>query len=361
MFVFAIVNVCVAFARITGVCSSSGTISRASISASPGWSVWIEVSGFGVRRLDRIAKALHHLAVLRDRAGEDERDAGRRVGRNGEAVRDARDDAALRGIAERLERDVDLAFGGEQGRGEKEQRNQRTFHPAILHVPRGHGDRICGCCMALPPLRYRAVLFDLDGTLVDSYAALAEAVNFARREHGLHELSAARIRDFVGDGLDTMLLPRVRRRRRAAQREGRVRIALRRDLLRGVDDPRRRRVDARHAARPRRGHGGLHEQADVVLEKDPDVPRSSRRTSAPSSDPTLPARASRKRSTCCTRWRRRRALPSEALFVGDMPIDVHAARNSGMDVAVVSTGSSTPEALQRGAARITIWSGSRIW
>src|SRR5436853_2031052 len=54
-------------------------------------------------------------------------------------------------------------------------------------------------------LRYRAVIFDLDGTLVDSYAALTEAVNYARREHGLHELSAARIRDFVGDGLDTLL------------------------------------------------------------------------------------------------------------------------------------------------------------
>src|SRR5436853_4422520 len=54
-------------------------------------------------------------------------------------------------------------------------------------------------------LRYRAVLFDLDGTLVDSYTALAEAVNFARRQHGLHDLSAARIRDFVGDGLETML------------------------------------------------------------------------------------------------------------------------------------------------------------
>src|SRR5260370_3222399 len=32
--------------------------------------------------------------------------------------------------------------------------------------------------------------------------------------------------------------------------------------------------------------------------------------------------------------------PAEALFVGDMPIAVHAARNSGVDVAVVPTGSS---------------------
>jgi len=39
-------------------------------------------------------------------------------------------------------------------------------------------------------------------------------------------------------------------------------------------------------------------------------------------------------------------VASEALFVGDMPIDVHAARNSGIDVAVVATGSSTAEALR---------------
>src|SRR5437763_699979 len=57
----------------------------------------------------------------------------------------------------------------------------------------------------LTELRYRAVLFDLDGTLVDSYTALAEAVNYARREHGLHELSSLRIREFVGDGLEKLL------------------------------------------------------------------------------------------------------------------------------------------------------------
>src|SRR5512142_614979 len=56
-----------------------------------------------------------------------------------------------------------------------------------------------------PPLQYRAVLFDLDGTLVDSYAALAEAVNYARREHGLPDLGEERIRQFVGDGLEKLL------------------------------------------------------------------------------------------------------------------------------------------------------------
>src|SRR5215212_4180466 len=54
-------------------------------------------------------------------------------------------------------------------------------------------------------LRYRAVLFDLDGTLVDSYAALTEAVNHARRSEGLHDLTPARIRTLVGDGVEKLL------------------------------------------------------------------------------------------------------------------------------------------------------------
>src|SRR2546430_413154 len=54
-------------------------------------------------------------------------------------------------------------------------------------------------------LRYRAVLFDLDGTLVDSYAALADAVNYARRQYSLPDLSADTIRDFVGDGIERLL------------------------------------------------------------------------------------------------------------------------------------------------------------
>ena len=203
--------------------------------------------------------------------------------------------------------------------------------------------------MALPPLRYRAVLFDLDGTLVDSYTALAEAVNFARRQHGLPELSAVRIRDFVGDGLDTMLC-------RAFDADA---------VPRSVKDAFESRYDeicceastilADVESTLATLHG-LGVAMAVCTNKPtffstkiltflnlapffraivgPDL-AGARKPEAKHVLHTL-------ESTSCT--------PSEALFVGDMPIDVHAARNSGMDVAVVSTGSSTPEALQEARA-----------
>ncbi len=199
--------------------------------------------------------------------------------------------------------------------------------------------------MVLPPLRYRAVLFDLDGTLVDSYTALAEAVNFARREHGLHELSAARIRDFVGDGLDTLL-------RRAFGAD---------EVPRSVKDAFESRydeicceestilADVETTLATLHGLGVLmavctnkptsfSKKILTFLELapyfcaivGPDL-AGARKPEAQHVLHTLEA-------TSCA--------ASEALFVGDMPIDVHAARNSGIDVAVVATGSSTAEALR---------------
>jgi phosphoglycolate phosphatase len=203
--------------------------------------------------------------------------------------------------------------------------------------------------MALPPLRYRAVLFDLDGTLVDSYAALAEAVNYARREHGLHELSAVRIRGFVGDGLDTML-------RRAFDAD---------DVPRSVKEAFESRYDeicceaSTILADVESTLGTLH-RLGVAMAVCTNKPTSFSKkiltflqlapyfraivgpdlagARKPDAQHVLHALESTSRAA------------SEALFVGDMPIDVHAARNSGMDVAVVPTGSSTAEALQAAKA-----------
>jgi phosphoglycolate phosphatase len=46
----------------------------------------------------------------------------------------------------------------------------------------------------------RALLWDLDGTLVDSAADIAAAADATLREHGLPVLGEARVRGFIGDG-----------------------------------------------------------------------------------------------------------------------------------------------------------------
>jgi len=197
-------------------------------------------------------------------------------------------------------------------------------------------------------LRYRAVLFDLDGTLVDSYTALAEAVNYARRRHGLHELSAGRIRDFVGDGLEKMLqrafgTENVPKTARIAFEERYDEICCAESKV--LDD----------VAETLRALHDLGVAMAVCTNKPtsfskkildflelapyfraivgPDL-AGARKPEARHVLHTLEATGFR---------------PEEALFVGDMPIDVRAARNSGIDVAVVPTGSSTPEALRAAA------------
>jgi len=49
-----------------------------------------------------------------------------------------------------------------------------------------------------PNVRVRGVVFDLDGTLVDSYAAIAASLNAARESFGLEPLPEADVRKRVG-------------------------------------------------------------------------------------------------------------------------------------------------------------------
>lgn len=51
----------------------------------------------------------------------------------------------------------------------------------------------------------KALLFDLDGTLLDTLDDLADAVNAALREAGFAEHPVDAYRYFVGDGMETML------------------------------------------------------------------------------------------------------------------------------------------------------------
>jgi phosphoglycolate phosphatase len=51
----------------------------------------------------------------------------------------------------------------------------------------------------------KAVLFDLDGTLVDSEKDIAEAANYTREHYGLKRVSDSVIAEYVGNGVYTLL------------------------------------------------------------------------------------------------------------------------------------------------------------
>jgi phosphoglycolate phosphatase len=48
---------------------------------------------------------------------------------------------------------------------------------------------------------YKAYIFDLDGTLLDTLEDLADAVNYSMRNNGFPERSVEEVRSFVGDGM----------------------------------------------------------------------------------------------------------------------------------------------------------------
>ena len=192
--------------------------------------------------------------------------------------------------------------------------------------------------------RYRAVLFDLDGTLVDSYGALAEAVNHARRTHDLGELPPDEIRSLVGDGLEKLL----------------QRAFNRRDIPDSIREAFESRYDEICCSESR----VLDDVETTLLELD----RLGVPMAVCTNKPTGFSRKILDHLGLASRFRAivgpdvagarkpnaqhvLRTLEEAgfgadaALFVGDMPIDIEAARNCGIDVAVVVTGSSSKEQL----------------
>lgn len=54
--------------------------------------------------------------------------------------------------------------------------------------------------------KYETVIFDFDGTLLDTLEDLKDAVNYALRKHGMPERTLEEIRTFVGNGVRRLLV-----------------------------------------------------------------------------------------------------------------------------------------------------------
>jgi phosphoglycolate phosphatase len=190
----------------------------------------------------------------------------------------------------------------------------------------------------------RAVIFDFDGTLADSYEAIASSVNYVRAQHGLAPLATAEVKRYVGRGptfliehtvgrdaiqMDitlyknhhptvmrflTHLLPGAAESLVAARQTGRKTAIC-------SNKPRAFTVELIEVL-------GIARNVDVVVGPE-DAPKPK-----PAPDMLRMAMS------------RLAVEPAETLYVGDMVVDIETARAAGAIVWSVPTGSDTRATLE---------------
>jgi len=187
------------------------------------------------------------------------------------------------------------------------------------------------------------LVFDLDGTLIDGYDAIGDALGFAMGRLGVPALPLDRVRRMVGHGLEVLLEESVGAERAAEGvrlfRERYPHVAVEKShLLAGVAE-----VLAELAER---GH-------TMALASNKPAPFSrmildakgigSRFVAVGGPDPRTPAKPdpAMLRALMADAG----ASPTETLVVGDMQVDAQFARSAGCRVALIPSGSRSREEL----------------
>lgn len=190
----------------------------------------------------------------------------------------------------------------------------------------------------------RAVLFDLDGTLIDSYDAITASVNEVRRTRGLATLTVESVRPMVGHGVEKLLKSAV---------EGTV---LEVDLPIYKEHHFRACVEQTRelpgATRLVHGLGEIGIAAGICSNKP--VAFTKRIVEALGwtglfgavCGPEDSARPKPDPDMLLAAGARLGVGPDKILYVGDMIVDIMAGRAAGCQVWVVATGSESPAALQ---------------
>jgi 2-phosphoglycolate phosphatase len=193
--------------------------------------------------------------------------------------------------------------------------------------------------------RVKAVLFDFDGTLADSYPAITASVNHVRALHGLPPLPEPEVRRHVGRAAGYLLEQTVpagsleenmaayRAHHPSVLREGTRLLPGAADSLRALHErgillgvcSNKPVVFTRELV----VYLGIAAYLNVVLGPE-DVPRPK-----PAPDMLRAGLA------------RLKVAAEDALYIGDMAVDIQTARTAGVSVWVVPTGSDEIETLRK--------------
>jgi 2-phosphoglycolate phosphatase len=192
----------------------------------------------------------------------------------------------------------------------------------------------------------RAVLFDFDGTLADSYPAITTSINHVRDRYDLPPLPESAVRRFVGRGIDHLLTNTVpvgdwpanaadyRAHYATSMLTGTVLLPGAAETLRVLHECGRKLAVCSNKlsgfTRELLRVLGVAEYITAVLGPE-EVAQPK-----PAPDMLLAALG------------RLGVSAAEAVYVGDMTVDIEAGRAAGLPVWVVPTGSDTLETL-RGA------------
>jgi phosphoglycolate phosphatase len=200
------------------------------------------------------------------------------------------------------------------------------------------------------PTRVRGIVFDLDGTLIDSYPAIAASVNRAREAFGLPALPEEEVRVHVGRGLETLIADLVGPTR-VVEGVGLFREHYARVYASGTTALPRAEEVVRALAE--RGFA-LAVASNKPARFSEDILRTLgmraafREVQGPDLAGTTKPEPEMLR--LC-----RKALSVEAdetLYVGDMVLDVETARRAGVAVVLVPGGSSSPAELRATGERL---------
>jgi len=190
----------------------------------------------------------------------------------------------------------------------------------------------------------KAILFDFDGTLADSYPAIAASVNHVRAAHGLPPLSVEEVKRHVGRALPYLLEQTVpgtnleadtalyRAHHPSVLVQGTQLLPQVADTLAGLHA--RNTPLAVCSNKPVQFTRTLVQQLGIsqyliVVLGPEDAARPK-----PAPDMLLVA------------LKRLNVEPKDALYVGDMTVDIQTARAAGVGVWVIATGSDSLEALE---------------
>lgn len=193
----------------------------------------------------------------------------------------------------------------------------------------------------------RAVIWDLDGTLLNTLQDLTDAVNFALGEAGYPSRSLDEVRSFVGNGVPKLIERAVPAHTDAAEVQRVLELFRPHYALHNAD-----------ATAPypgiTEGLESLHQARvamAVVSNKLEPAVEALRQRFFPDSIPVavgdVPARPVKPAPDgTLLALQKLGVAPEEALFVGDSEVDILTARNAGIPCLAVSWGFRSREVLQ---------------